>query len=164
MDVSAITAVSNLLNIKEKLFPQNREEAKEQKIDDDLSIYCFLYLEHAYSELAEKETLELMITRRSNFTIPIRHLDWLFEENQLETIKPKSCEIPQLLQINSEGLVITIEPDTVLEKQIQYRQLKGRTLKNALDSLYLQCTYANGYKSTLPAPQLLKDRIYESNS
>jgi len=164
MDVSSITAVSHLLNIKEKLFPQNREEVIEQEIDENLSIYCFLYLEHSYSELAEKETLELIITKRSNFTIPIRHLDWLFQENQLESIKPKSCEIPPLLQIGLEGLVIAIEPSTVLEGQIQYRQLKGRDFKNALKSLHLQCTYANGHKSTLPVPQLLKHRIYESNS
>ena len=164
MDLSTITAVSHLLNIKDKLFSENREGAKELKTDENLSIYCFLFLEYAYSELADKESLELAITKRSNFTIPIRHLDWLFQENQLESIKPKNIEVPSLLNISPEGLIIEIEPGTVLEGHIQYQQLKGRALKNVLKTLQLQCTYANGHKSNLPVPQLLKNRIYESNS
>lgn len=161
MDLSAITAVSHVLNIKEKLFPQKREESIEKEIQKDESIYCFLFLEYSCSEMSDKDSLELIITKQSEFMVPIRHIDWLFQENQSESIKPIDFDIPSLLQIGNEGLIIEIDSKSVLSGQIRYRELKGHALKNSLKSLCLQCTYANGYKRHLPAPDLLKQKIYD---
>ena len=160
MDVSTITAFSHLLSIKEKLFPQTKEETADKDIGEDPSIYCFHFLEYSFSKVAMKETLELILTKRSDFTIPIRHIDWLIHENQLEAIKLTNGDMPPMIQVGYEGSIIDIDPKSVIKGLISYKQLKGRALKSALKTLKLQFTYANGYKALLPVPELLWKNIY----
>ena len=162
---SGIATFSHLLNIKGKLFPRKDDfevASQTKKIDDK---YCSLFLEHAYQPGAlgklDSEVIELVLARKSKFTIPIRHLDWKFGETKLDSLKPTNLEMPELLLVGEVGCLLRLDLNDILSSHIEYLQLKGKELQKALKSLVIQCTYADSYLQTVSAPESLKTSIAE---
>jgi len=157
--VSGVTAFSHILNIKEKLFRRNKEIASTVEDNPNTEKYCSLFLEHSYDPgdigSNEKERIELVLAKKSEFTIPIRHLDWIFMESKLDSLKPVNFDIPQLLLVGDEGSILVLELNQILKNHIEYLNLKGKKIKKALESMAIQCTYADGYKQTVMAPKSL---------
>jgi len=162
---SGIATFSHLLNIKDKLFPRKNEteiSGDAQNINDK---YCSLFLEHSYQpgNLGDQdiEVIELVLAKKSKFTIPIRHLDWKFAESKLDSVKPINLELGELLLISENGCLLNFDLKDILSTHIQYLQLKEKELKRALKSLVIQCTYADGYNQKVNAPESLKLSIFE---
>ena len=96
--VTSVTVFSHILNIKEKLFPNKKESASTElgvaEKEIDKSKYCSLFVEHCYSY--ENQSLELSIAKKGDFTISIRHLDWIIMDRHLDKITPINFDIPSL--------------------------------------------------------------------
>jgi len=171
--VSSVTTFSHILNIKDKLFP--RKKVSVSTIKENLGSensgndnYCSLYLEHSYDHRDigsnEKEKIELVIAKKSKFTIPIRHIDWFFMDGMLDPVTSLNCDIPELLLVGNEGCLLNLELKEVLKTHIKYFGLKGKKLRKSLGSMAIQCTYADGYKQIINAPKSLKESVYELSS
>lgn len=168
--VTGVTVFSHILTIKEKLFPNKKESASTEidinininGVEIDKSKYCSLFVEHSYSY--EKQSLELIIAKKGSFTISIRHLDWVIMDRHLDKITPINFAIPSLWQIEQEGGLLNIDFSNIQNSQIKYHKFTGKELKQAASSLKLQCTYADGFKQLLDAPQSLKLFVYNEHS
>ena len=166
MDVaSSVTTFSHILNIKERLFPRNKEAASSIEDDSDALKYCSLLLEHSYDPgdmgSIEKEKIELVIAKKSGFTIPISHLDWMFMDCKLDSLKPINSDLPELFLVKDDGCIFHLRLEDILQAHIKYLELKGRKLRKSLDSLAIQCTYADNYKQTVVAPKSLRKSLYD---
>lgn len=166
MDIaSSVTTFSHILNIKEKLFPRNKDVATSIEDGSNEQKYCSLLLEHSYDPrhigLIENEKIELVIAKKSDFTIPIRHLDWVFMDYKLDSLKPINGDLPELFLVKDDGCIFCLRLEDILQAHIKYLELKGRKLKKSLKSLAIQCTYADNYKQTVIAPKSLRKSLYE---
>ncbi|WP_027350812.1 hypothetical protein [Halotalea alkalilenta] len=168
--LSGVETFSHILNIKEKLFP--REKAIVSAIgsfpknqESESQNYCSVFIEHSYDPKAlgssEREKIEIVFAKKSEFTIPIRHIDWVFMERKLDTIKPINLELSKLLLVDKEGLLLELGIKEILRAQIEHMELKGRKLEKSLKTMGLQITYADSYRVFVQAPPSLKESIYQ---
>ncbi|MCW9012301.1 MAG: hypothetical protein OQL06_00845 [Gammaproteobacteria bacterium] len=161
---SGIAVFSHLLNIKDKLFPQNKEIETSTDDNKNNDKYCSIIVEHSYNpgNLGdhELESIDLILAKRSQFTIPIRHIDWRFSGSKLDRINPTNIELEDLLLIGENGCLINMNLGDILSKHIEYLNLKNTKLKHALNSLKIQCVYADGYIQKVNAPESLKISLY----
>lgn len=163
--VTGVSLFSHVLNIKDKIFPKNTESISTIDSGEEYSNYCSIYIEHNYSEsFPETDRLELMLTKKSNFTIPIRRLDWVMLDSKLDYVQLREAEIPIMFLVTENGALFEIEFTEIMRSQIEFLGLKARPLKKALNSLVLQCTYADGFKQRVSAPESLKNKIFEHSN
>jgi hypothetical protein len=160
--VSSISAFSNILNIKDKLFPQDKEDNSTEIVEFNIKNYCSIFLQHYRNSFkSEDDKVELILSKKSNFTVPIRHLDWVFLERKLDSIQVDGDKIPELLLIDATGFLYNINPENILRSQIQFLNLSGKQLKKALKTIELQCTYADGYKQKVNVPESLIESLIQ---
>lgn len=167
---SGISTFSEILSIKEKLFSREKVVVNPARSfpgtqESESRSYCSVFLEHYYDPAvpgsSEREKIEIVLAKKSEFTIPIRHIDWVFKGRKLDAIKPGNLELPKLLLVGKEGLLLEIDIKEILRVQIEYMGLKGRELKSSLEPMGLQVTYADGFRVFIQAPPSLKESIYQ---
>jgi hypothetical protein len=159
--VTGVSLVDRILNIKDKLFKKKTESTTTENVTTKIECYCSVFLEHSYAgEFSDANSLELILSKKSDFTIPIRRLDWVILENQLDYVKVKNIELDELFLVEKQGLFLVLETDGILQDQIRFHGLEGKSLKKALKKLELQITYADGYQQRVPSPELLKDYLF----
>ncbi len=165
MIIETIAAFSHTLNIKEKIFPAKKEIAVSETELAMKERYCSIFLEYSSSGCSSPfpEKLELVLARKSEFTIPIRHLDWVVDSSHLEPIRLLNFDMPNLLTVPLKGLLLEISLEGVMSSQISDR-LRGKHLMEVLGSLALQCIYADGSRKFVKAPPALVESIFNSYS
>lgn len=159
-----ISSFSHVLNIKGKLFSKETTVVSLEDKKEFNKKYCSIYTEHSFDPyhkgLNKKEKVELILAKRSEFTVPIRHIDWVILETKLDPFIPSSSKIPNMLLIKNKGKqFVTDNLENILKLHIDFLGIKGRKLKKALDSLSLQVTYADGHNVIIPAQESLKESL-----
>lgn len=162
---TGITTFSHILNVKDKLFPREKSTSVSEDVQStNRQERCSVYIEHAFDPTAlgnvDKEIVEVIFSKKSDFTVPIRHIDWVLLERKLDAIKPRNIDVPKLLLIEKNGLLMEMGIDEIMRAQLEYMELKGRELKKALDTLAVQVTYADGIKDIIRVPNSLRESIY----
>ena len=160
MDFSTgLSTVSTLLDIKNKLLPQ-KKEVSVAKENASNSPYCSLCIDYTFTEgFTEEDSsheIQVVLAKKSEFTIPIWHLDWLFLESKLEAFKPIDFDIPELWLVDQRGALLRTSISSILQAHIGYLNLSSKQLDNALKDLSLRCVYADGYVQKVEAPEMLR--------
>lgn len=161
---TSLSIVSLILTIKNKLL-ESRRTTNQVPTPEGPSL-CSIYIEHTFSSFSfnedEHSCIEIILTKKSDFMLPIRHLDWCFLETKLDTVKIENQDLsnqPKLLEFETNGLVLETKPHNILERHIEYSGLKGRTLKKALKTLKLRVTYSTGYFENIDVPPSLIEQL-----
>lgn len=158
---AAIGAVSNSLNIKDKLFNMKHRTANLEPLRTK---YCSIFLEHSFPRgdfgSLHKHSLELTLCKLDDFTIPIRSLDWVIWGSSLEELKPLDFKIPTLWSLPSQACLMSLDVNSVLERRLDDRNWSGTELRKTVKSMHLQCVYADGFRQKLPAPDTLQLALF----
>ena len=158
---STLGIINNSLGLKEKLF---KDSKRTQNLEPKKDKYCSVFLEHFFTQhnftALNEQKLELTLCQRSDFTIPIRHLDWVIWEGSLEKIKVIDFEIPKLWSLPSQACILNIEVSSILNSRLKNISLSGRQLRKTVRNIQLQCVYADGHRQALAIPDSLQLAVF----
>lgn len=146
-----IRFITSVLNL-----PRKKKEVTKHTIDErDYCSICF-----------DDSSLKIYVTPNSeSFTFPIINFDWQFFDETVSEVKFIDKDLPDIWCVNlpAEALEINIEP--LIESCLQPFILKGRSRFEAIESLKIECRYANGrYQRQAISPflhQQLNKRLTE---
>ncbi|MEQ2352071.1 hypothetical protein [Pseudoalteromonas piscicida] len=154
---AGLGAVSNTLNIKEKLLKPERRSESIEPIKD---MYCSVFLEHYFPKLnfksLDKHVLELTLSKQGDFTVPIKDLDWLLWGYRVKKIEPIGYSIPRLWSLPSQACILQLDIDDIFNSELSYSEYTGAQLRKSVSSICLQCTFANGHREIIAIPDSLK--------
>ncbi|ELI5417806.1 hypothetical protein RRJ93_004444 [Vibrio parahaemolyticus] len=159
--VQGVSLLSGILNIKEKLFGKS---PVSKAIEPKQEKYCSLFLEHSYPKYnfasIDQHQLELTLCKQKKSMVPIRHIDWVIGDRTLVAIEPIDYVLPKLWVLPSEACLLYMNIGSICDLILRDYYDNPRMLRKMVKSLNLRCTYANGHKEVLNAPESLKLALF----
>ena len=152
-----LSSINNLSGIIDRL---SRKDKRRRSSAPKKEKYCSLYMLHTFPSLGftnlREHKLELTICKNSKYTIPIRQLDWVLFDCQLEKAKPIGFKVPELWELPANACLMHFDITEICSSQLARHSDSDRKLRRAVKSMSIRCTYADGFQQTMQLPDSLK--------